>query len=243
MDKDKIGEVLSSGLGNIEKAVITIQDKRGIEKKEEKSSSQTVAMKFTGLDTKKYGEAEIKRYIVQFNPNFLKLDAVGQGKANITDASKKPPLYRGKAHKKMNLTVKLIFDCTFNQDAFHGDKFSLGPTSVARGITNAVVHKKDTFTVRTQVEGFQAALRNRNTRAVTFTWGSLSYKGILGNFQATYTMFSSSGEPIRAEAELGICIDERVNAAERESTFAWMKGGASAVKTEQKFGSLLNVQF
>lgn len=230
---NKAGQILSSNLGNIQKAIITIKDERGIEKKEQKTESRTVGFSFNPVDTQKCMETGVKNYVVKFNPKTLEFSASGQGKSDIINTSQYPPIFRRKEPAQITLTVDLIFDCTNNQAAFIYDKFVLNPTNIIKGAANLIAHKDDTFTIRTQIEGLTAALRNKDTKHVSFVWGRMNYKGTFTNFNATYTMFNPNGEPIQANAKLTIKLD---------SAFSRMSSG-SAVRAGQKASSVLNIQF
>ena len=111
------------------------------------------------------------------------------------------------------MTVKLIFDQVDPQDAFMSDKFTLSYTSVTKGAVKGVkkLLGKKTNSVQTQVEGFIGALRNESTREITFAWGKMCYTGILNRISSQYTMFSVTGEPIRAVVTLTmVCADETI---------------------------------
>ena len=79
---------------------------------------------------------------------------------------------------------------------------------------------KKEFTVRPQVEGFLAAIRSSYHRAVVLQWGKMRYAGMLNSVQARYTMFNTSGNPIRAE--LDITLQAASTSSEAMLTF-WKK--------------------
>jgi len=96
------------------------------------------------------------------------------------------------------------------------------------------------------VEGFIGALRNENTRLITFNWGKLCYSGVLRRVGAEYTMFNVTGEPVRAKVGLTImCADVKewpnsVAVWQERYKNSYLGGSESGVKASQKLGSLLN---
>ena len=155
---------------------------------------------------------------VQFNPNSLRLSASGGGRVPITNyLAGGGTITYGSMDPNITLSVTLLFDAVNNQDAFFQDKFSLSTTSLAKGIaTGAQILKGKSYSVQPQVEGFIGALRWPERRKnVKFAWGTLCYEGYLNNVSSTYTMFSSTGNPIRAEVTLNLLVtgtEEAMNA-------------------------------
>lgn len=225
----------NSVIGNAERAVIEIMDYRKKEIAVTEGSIQTPALKspipnvagmakkalqtasLTSADIKEKfapglaNTGTVKQFKVQFNPSSLNLSAQGSEKASIRNISGDGMNYTSDGlQTRMTLSVDLIFDRVNNQDAFMNEKFVLNPTSAISGITKAVVNTTTgrEYTVQPQVEGFIAALRNSNTRLVTFCWGRLRYTGILKRVDADYTMFSVSGKPIRASVRLEIELSD-----------------------------------
>lgn len=165
------------------------------------------------------------RFEVPFNPDELTLTGYGgeemmvQSFSNKDTEGKKEGKEKKGNHKPANrisavsshieLNIPLIFDRTNNQDAFYGDKFSLGATNVARGVGKLA---KDTFTgesnysVQKEVEAFTYIMRNKKMHLMTFTWGDMSYQGILNGVNAEYTMFNVNGEPCRAKVTLRLVL-------------------------------------
>ncbi len=153
-------------------------------------------------------------YEVKFNPSELSFQVHGGGpvqKANMTE---------GQATKyecvemspRIMLNVPLIFDDYERTDAFMLEKFT-DITAAARTLVSegARTVTGRTYSVRPQVEGFVAALRNERTRRITFYWGQMAYSGMLEMVDAAYTMFNMEGHPIRAKVTLSILIvDEKV---------------------------------
>lgn len=230
-------QAVNSIMGNAERAIIEITDYRKRETNVQSSSapgassgiggfakvagmSQRIAAAAAALTSSEAinsfatsaGAAHTaKQFKVQFNPSTLKLSAQSSECTSVRDVSGSGENVSGGAVDViMNLSVQLIFDRVNNQDAFMNEKFVLNPTSIvsgaAKGIVNTVTGRE--YTVQPQVEGFIAALRNSNTRLVTFCWGNLHYTGVLKRVDSKYTMFSVSGRPIRAVVDLEIELSD-----------------------------------
>ncbi len=153
-----------------------------------------------------------KYFKVQFNPSEIQLDSAlpyvpeqkqdvqpgGQGSAGVTDSALRP---------NVTLSVNLYFDQFNKADAFRSTVLNMNmnaadlATNAATGIAKLT---GKVWSVQPQVEAILAALYNRFTRYVTFCWTDFSFTGTLSNVGAQYTMFSTSGNPIRATVALRI---------------------------------------
>lgn len=265
--------------GNIEKAVIAIQDKRDVQTKEKeaveagKQAANGIAVATNSLsklnkiiDLKETGSLSTalnvsnglvaksaRIFTVQFNPSELQFSGYGGGfvqKVNFVNNKKADEdVTFGNMQSRITMTVKLIFDQVDPQDAFMSDKFTMSYTSVTKGVVKGVkkLFGKKTNSVQTQVEGFIGALRNENTREITFAWGKMCYTGILNRISSQYTMFSVTGEPIRAVVTMTmVCADENIEGNtmgnwEDQYNKAFESGESfSLVNSAQKVGNLFN---
>ncbi|MBO6137691.1 MAG: hypothetical protein J6O71_03675 [Lachnospiraceae bacterium] len=208
----------------------------------------------------RYLNAKAKYFTVQFNPNSLRLSGHSGGLVRKTayNAAERRhgtggKLDYGPGKTYIELGVSLLFDKVDPQDAFLGDKLAPSLTNMGKGIAKAGMKLagKKKNTVQPEVEALIAALRNENTRLITFHWGQISYPGVLKSVTANYVMFNVSGEPIRATVDLSMtCADDEImprsldmwqnlyREAFRDEAEA---GGKSYVKTSQKVGGLLNI--
>ncbi len=199
-----------------------------------------------------------KQFEVQFNPSDLQIEGYGGGrianiaynnpndndKANSSSITMMPmPVY-------VKMSVKLLFDRMDPGDCFLSAKTNVSVsedvTSLVKAATNAATGKNQ-LTVQEEVEGLIAALRSPFTRIITFNWGDMSYQGILNRVASQYTMFDSTGEPVRAVVQLSlICADQTVSP---NSLGPWQDayetafgaGSKSLTSVGQKVGSLLNI--
>jgi len=250
-----LSDVGKSVTGNIESAYIIIKDYRLASEQSGSQGGTALLSKTAGVLSKGISAVASgaltdneKRFKVQFNPSELGINSscfatnrsdtqVKDGQqANVSDAALKPTL---------DLTVSLIFDDVNVYDAFMADK--VRGLSTANGIINVGLASKKTWTVQTEVEGLLAALRNQYTRNITFQWTNFSFVGQLTNVSAQYTMFSTSGRPIRAKVLLRLRHEMDPDAL-KNSWYKYfddaMEGDASNLTTtESKVQNLLNLGF
>lgn len=198
-----------------------------------------------------------KQFQVQFNPSDLQIEGHGGGRMattafnNVDENGRSGP---GAIDFKpvpihINLNVKLLFDNMNANECFLSAKTNIAPSEMAKSLIKtglSAAGKNRKMTVQQEVEGLIAALRSPYTRCITFNWGDMSYTGVLNRVSAQYTMFNSSGIPVRAVVQLSlVCADETVspNSLGRwqdEYEKAFGAGSKSLVSWTQKAGSLFN---
>ena len=192
-----------------------------------------------------------KLFTVQFNPSSVSFSGHAGGMVALLDYNSRKN--EGASYKPANTTismsVNLLFDSMDPQDAFMDDKANLSMTNIGKGVAKAaltVTGNKKT-SVQKEVEGFIGALRNRDTRLVTFHWGDFNYSGVLNRISAEYTMFNPVGEPVRANVGITImCADAELWP---NSLGVWQQrykesfeGGSESFKDKaQSIGSLINL--
>lgn len=240
-------------IGYADRAIIAIIDERTQEDIRVDEGSTRGTAGFSRMSMGHHEEGAKKLFVVQFNPNELSVSAQGGGRAQITDPTGNKGITFEPMPPRIQVDVPLIFDNVYNQDAFMSDKFTLGATNLAKGAASAITRQSSDYTIRTQVEGFIAALRNERTRKVAFTWSSLCYEGLLNSLDTTYTMFNPDGEPIRAVVNMTIlCLEREIMMLAPETMNPWRDmyqelflndSSSSYVHTAQKVGNLLNISF
>lgn len=217
-------------------------------------SSMTKSLKGAVTGIAERGMTDARLFTVQFNPSELQFTGYGGGRVAMTDFSKKgDDAYAAAMPARIVLTVKLIFDQVDPQDAFMGDKFTGSATSILKGVTKAGLKLagKKSNSVQQQVEGFVGAIRDENTRGITFAWGNLSYSGILNHVSTQYTMFNVTGEPVRGTVQLSIVCADTVKVGDQNTLQGlgqWQKmydkafvgDSKSLVGAAQKVSNLLN---
>lgn len=203
----------------------------------------------TGLGLDLFSSGKI--YEVKFNPSEITFQAYGGAKVQKMNfaAGKDVKIEFVDGKPRIMMNVPLVFDDYERTDAFMMEKFS-DPTALARTAVTSLANTLtgDTYSVRPQVEGFIAALRNENTRKITFAWGDMSYKGMLETVSAEYTMFNMEGHPIRANVNLGILlVDESVKDNdmgywEKSYEKAFDADGSVLGSAVQSVGNLMNIK-
>lgn len=164
------------------------------------SGAQNVLSSLTGTQTLE----------VHYNPSSIQLQAnaepthVSYLLKNVDDGiprqQTRPP--------SISMYVDLIFDDTNVKDAFMAEKFKLlSMTESIPGLINSGSALARTITgknysVQNQTNGLIALLMRKETRRVTFSWANFSFTGEVNQVQAKYTMFSTSGRPIRSSVTL-----------------------------------------
>ena len=217
-----------------------IQDLAGVGKKQTISDAY-----FQRLKYKK------RSYTVKFNPTSLSFSGRNGGRFSTMDymSDDNDELQYKGVDATISMSVQLLFDSMDPKDAFMSDKLDFSPTGLLNGAIDAGLSMagKKKKTIQREVEGFIAALRNENTRLITFNWGDMCYSGVLRRVTTEYTMFNVTGEPVRAMVGLSImCADAK---QWKNSVAVWQEryknafegGSESFVKTSQKMGNLLNI--
>ena len=191
---------------------------------------------------------------VKFNPSEMSFQAYGGGKVQRMnyiggEEDQKVSVEFVEMKPRIMLNVPLIFDDYERTDAFMMEKFS-DPTAMARTAITSVSNTLtgETYSVRPQVEGFIAALRNKKTRKMTFCWANMAYKGMLETVSAEYTMFNTEGHPIRAMVNLCILlVDETMrdnNMGYWTTSYekAFSEDGSALGSKVQDVGNLINLK-
>ena len=212
---------LNTLTGNIESAQLIIHDYRDIAARSKAGSkalpsatmlaalnNERIAATKAALDSgtaPSYPNSQDKTFKVQFNPSELTLNASAVPYC-MPDATNDKARAISVEDPKLLLSVVLHFDAMDPYDSFMAEKFTSGLS--AKGIANIakigmdIGDTKDKPSVRPQVEALVAALRNPYTRTISFRWADFSFIGQLTAVQARYTMFSTSGRPVRAQVLL-----------------------------------------
>ena len=193
-----------------------------------------------GMDEKIAAEGGGKALHVQFNPSTIQINAYGGGRAPITNHGKAggqqaSTIQYGSVEPYIEVSFTLIFDQTNIADAFLTDKFTLGVTSVVKNAATLVgdLAGKE-YSVRPFVEGFLAAVRQENFRSVVFLWGEMRYEGIMNTTQCKYTLFSPSGNPVRAEVGVKLMAASTKEEKSRNYVAFWKQRYKDIIEKNQK---------
>ena len=149
-----------------------------------------------------------RKFTVQFNPSSIRVNARGGGRVPISNLGEQGGTIKfTKLDPYITVSFTLMFDALNQADAFMEERFTLGATTLVKNVATAAVEAAGKeYTVKTQVEGFLAAIRNETHRAMIFRWGKLMYAGVLNSVSGRYTMFNTAGNPIRAEVEVNMLL-------------------------------------
>lgn len=259
---------ISGALGNIERAIIMFPQQRGkINYGMESNASfvyqesQALSLASKKLNSNKLGttlgelDSEIgkaakgakegKIYMVQFNPATIRINAVGGGNFAVTSYSGNAPgASFQKLDARIDVSMTLILDAVNNKEAFGQDKLIVEPVEIAKGVAAAAATAAGkNYSVLQQVEGFHAAMRVMDYTNVKFIWAGSVLEGGLTRVNSRYTMFSPTGNPIRAE--MGITITCQGAAVKKwkeayEQEFAG-KEYMTTQKTSQTLSGLVNI--
>ncbi len=240
--------------GNIDTARLIIKDCRLANSNSLNSSmvasrtSQVLSGGLNSLVTDTLADTD-KIFKVQFNPNKLSVYATSLDVNSSDTQREEDGEQRARPDSPIKptveLTVNLIFDHVNNYDAFMWDKLRIGVGGAVAKAADALKNGPKVYTVQTEVEGLVAALRNPYTRSITFSWADFSFTGQLKNVRASYTMFSVSGRPIRAQVLLRIRQKQDTQSLQnwyRDFDNAFGRSDSSSLTTKpQGFSNLVNL--
>lgn len=201
------------------------------------------AVKATWDTTK--GDSTKNIFLVQFNPSSIHISAVGGGNFAVASygGNDSGVNFQG-LNARIDVSMTLIMDAVSNKEAFGQDKLIVEPVELAKAAAaGAATAAGKNYSVLQQVEGFHAAMRVMDFTQVKFVWGKSVLQGGLTRANSRYTMFSPTGNPIRAEMGITItCLGEAVKkwkeAYDRE--FAG-KDYITTQTTAQTLNGLLNL--
>ncbi|GEM_PF-5408939 len=130
---------------------------------------------------------------VQLNPNKITVnDGVNYGQESIKNFyGRKVPHTQYSNHNARELTVELLFD-TYTTYKKESDKEDVKEKYI------------DEFLKLMNPEAGQNQGDYKPPPLVFFSWGSIQLKGYVTIMNCTYTMFTSTGKPVRATVNLTI---------------------------------------
>ena len=158
----------------------------------EKSGPDKAKIKIiTSGDAKKIGESEQVDYttlfMVQLNPNKINItDGVSYSDGSLDEkGGRRIPRAQYNQHQTRELTAELLFD-TYTSRKKESEKDDVKTMYI------------DKFTkLITNNDNGQPPL-------VFFSWGSIQFEGVVTNMNCNYTMFTSTGKPVRATMNITI---------------------------------------
>lgn len=141
-----------------------------------------------------------------FNPSTLRFRAIAGGGHMVTTNI-------GTQYQNLDPRIEISFTMFVEDidttDAFLYERINSGGSAVglAKSAVNMLSGKSHSVAV--YVEGILAALRTEPHSQITFEWGKMKYSGALNTVNARYTMFNTSGNPIKAEIDIRmVCVSK-----------------------------------
>ncbi len=163
-----------------------------------------------------------KKLVVQYNPSSIAIQANAESvrfqnlQQNLDNAVPanlvRPP--------SVVMSVELVFDDMNIADSFMVEKFTSGLSAqTVSNVVNAALKK--TFSVQSQINAFIGLMQDDTTRNIKFQWADMSFVGEVTEAQARYTMFSTSGRPVRGTVRLNITqqVDDKADASYWDTAF------------------------
>lgn len=142
---------------------------------------------------------------VQYNPSTIYMETVAGSQMdyrspNLGDAGSNM-LQQNVEPAATILSVELLFDQVNAQDSFMVTNLS---PNIGNLVTAGMNLAKGSYSVKPQMDGIMALLTRPLTRHVIFFWSKMCFQGELTNVNAKYTMFNTSGNPVRGTISLNI---------------------------------------
>ncbi len=150
--------------------------------------------------------ANQKSYIaleVQFNPTSLRLETSAGRQLNYDGGSGNVELKQFRAPSSTSLSMELLFDDVYNNEAFGSGDSPISGKGVVNMVDAGFNGKKEHSVMRV-MEGLLSLLAIPAARQVIFFWGNMSFRGEVTEVDEKYTMFNKKGQPIRGTVHLNI---------------------------------------
>ena len=146
---------------------------------------------------------------VQYNQSSIYMETVAGTQMNFSpvnmgDASTNQ-LRQNVEPEATTMSVQLLFDAVNAQDSFMAS--NLAPTVgnlVTAGMDIGTWATGKTYSVKPQMDGIMSLLTRTYTRHVLFCWAKMCFQGELSSVSSHYSMFNTSGNPVRGDIRLTI---------------------------------------
>lgn len=212
------GTGLNSLLGNANKAMLILftgETARGLKNNEIADAAASALAKSASAMVNNMNGCNLTGPIgnfrvleVQYNPSSIQIQANAEEQPllrlqqnldeSVPNQLQRPP--------SVTLHVDLFFDAVNLSDSFMWEQFTLGLSG--QTVTNiaslAAKNAGKVWSVQDQTNGLLGAMMNKNTRFMIFKWADMTFSGELTEAIAKYTMFSTTGRPVRSTVTLRI---------------------------------------
>ena len=197
------------------------------------------------------GAAANYQLSVQYNPSSISFRAGADSipfqylqqnlDTGIPTQNTKPP--------SITMSVRLIFDQMNISDCFILEKYKHSTQDVAQLALNKGINTK-VYSVRATTNAFIGMLMSEKTRNVVFQWADMCFAGEVTEVRAIYTMFSTTGRPVRSEVTLNISQrvekdtdDDAWDQAFEKCFSATGENIAGGKSNSEQIGSIFNFSF
>lgn len=157
---------------------------------------------------------------VQFNPASMRMDSLnGKVKSMNSSGNNTAKLLNEQDYSgRTKLSFDLIFDDVNLMDAFMlQEVVDMNVTKALDKLGSMYTHGGNFFSVRARMETFLSLLVSPLTQHVIFHWGKMVFRGQVTGVNNQYTMFNTSGNPIRGTMHLDITQDDRKEGKKKQS--------------------------
>lgn len=189
---------------------------------------------------------------VQYNPSGISMETVAGEQVDysggVMGSKANNMIVQSTQPGSTTMNFQLVFDDMNIYDSFMMSGFTVSSGNIVQAGKNlASKVKKEGYSVQKQVEGILALLTMEQTRQVMVFWSKMCFCGELTSVQAEYTMFNTSGNPVRANVYLSIRQgddEDFYDANEWENAFdTYFKetgGGAASIGARIAQNNILN---
>ncbi|MBQ2116052.1 MAG: hypothetical protein II193_05650 [Lachnospiraceae bacterium] len=195
-------DALAAKVGITRKALLCIKRDDGAPASNIASAMNAITAKELWASNKEFISKYKSEYFifeVQYNPETIGLSCnsgeieykMGPGDEGVNNINSKNYV------SNIYFDVDLIFE-----KIVAGDSYKT-PWSATDMLKTAIdVFGESKYSVQSQVEGLLALLTRNSSRMIVLHWDKMTFVGKLNNINATYSMFSSSGRPVKAKIHL-----------------------------------------
>lgn len=145
---------------------------------------------------------------VQFNPAELSFHLTQENSGGKNTSGKDGESQLSQSIKNI-MTVPLVFENIVNTDAFMWDKqrVLIQGSFMEKVKNSSIASMINDYSVKTQMDGLMSLVSNAVTRSVIFCWNEIVISGVIQGVEMEYTMFNSSGNPIKGTITLSIAVN------------------------------------
>ncbi|MBQ3798140.1 MAG: hypothetical protein II842_18000 [Butyrivibrio sp.] len=170
-------------------------------------------------------KSQFIKFEVQYNPESIRLySAIGkQQEVNKQDSGMNKMNIYNLTGGKTRMSFDLIFDDVDVPDSFMLDGVNLNASAAVSKVKDMATHDGGFHSVRKVMDAFLALLSSIRTQQVVFAWSKMTFRGMLTNVSNRYTMFNTSGNPVRGIMHLEITQETKEDNVFNYDEKEWQK--------------------